>query len=584
MKKAKILIIEDESIIAMDIRNSLMAKGYEICTIGNSAEDAVRIASTEKPDLIIMDIILKGDKDGIAAAGEIKKIHSAPVIYLTAHSDTVTLQKAKETAPQGYILKPLSRSELHLTVELALYKHEMEMKLKNSEERYRTLFEQAGENVVILEMGKEGIPFIADINESGLMAHGYTREEILGQPITFISPDISPEEVMKKMASAGMGKPLIFKTSHRRKDGSFFHLEVNARPIMIDGKQFFISVERDITIQKSAEDALRLSEEKYRILFQNNPVPMWVYDTESLAFLAVNDFAVDHYGYSADEFLKMTIKEIRPAEDIPRLMDVLSSDMGNIRKVGIARHRKKDDSIITVDIKGHKIDFDGRPAMLVLALDVTDQKKSEEQIRASLMEKEILLTEIHHRVKNNMQVIISLLNLQLGNIKDEKAREHFMMAESRIRSMALVHEQLYQSDNMAAINIAEYFNTLLSNFFESRSSSENNVTYSINPGNICLGLDRAIPCGLIVTELISNSYKHAFHNVSGGEIIIDMKKNRGTYTLSVMDNGIGMESGRDKADSSSLGLHLVDALVKQIRGTITISGDSGTTITVTFQE
>jgi len=138
---------------------------------------------------------------------------------------------------------------------------------------------------------------------------------------------------------------------------------------------------RDITERKRAENLLNTSERKYRLLFTNNPVPMWVYDVNSLAFLAVNDFAVDQYGYSREEFLGMTIKDIRPSGDLPHLYKTLKTYTGHLRKVGEARHRRKDGSLINVEITGHDIDFDGRPAMLVLAMDISERKQAEEALR-----------------------------------------------------------------------------------------------------------------------------------------------------------------------------------------------------------
>ena len=253
--------------------------------------------------------------------------------------------------------------------------------LRESEERYHIIFEQAGDYTILLEAEDGQIPVIVDANESALEAHGYPREELIGRSISLLDPDISPARVSEIMKGIKKNGFLIFNTRHKRKDGTWLDVEVNAQLITIGNKEFYLSVERDTTERKLAEEAIRASEEKYRLLFSHNPAPMWVYDTETLAFLAVNEFAIDHYGYSREEFLSMTIRDIRPPEEVPLLYSILDTDIGPLRKVNAVKHCKKDGLIIYVDISGHEIEFEGRPAMLVLSLDITERIEAEAALR-----------------------------------------------------------------------------------------------------------------------------------------------------------------------------------------------------------
>lgn len=225
--------------------------------------------------------------------------------------------------------------------------------------------------------------------------------------------------------------------------------------------------------------------------------------------------------------------------------------------------------------------------MLVSVRDITERKKMEEQIKASLKEKEILLKEVHHRVKNNLQVIVSLLNLQSSYIKDEKASEVFRDSKERVRAMALVHEKLYQS-NLAKINFHDYIESLAEGLF---------ATYSLNPGqlqlqidieDIDLDLETSIPLGLLINELVTNSLKHAFPEQKKGEIRIILRENKEVeneynYTLVVSDNGISFPEDRDFRSSDSLGMLLVNSFVKQLRGVLELDRKKGTTITIKFK-
>lgn len=214
-------------------------------------------------------------------------------------------------------------------------------------------------------------------------------------------------------------------------------------------------------------------------------------------------------------------------------------------------------------------------------------RKAEEEIKKSLLEKEALLKEIHHRVKNNLQVICSMLNLQLPYIKDEKAIEIFKESQNRIYSMALIHEKLYLSDSLAKIDLSEYIRTLVTNLFLSYGA-ERIIRSFINIDNVQLGIDKVIPCALIINELVSNSLKHGFPGSKrmegNGEIHIEIQSGAGDeLTLKVKDNGVGVPEGFEIQRCESLGLKLVSVLVKQLKGDIQIISEKGTEFIIKFK-
>lgn len=216
-------------------------------------------------------------------------------------------------------------------------------------------------------------------------------------------------------------------------------------------------------------------------------------------------------------------------------------------------------------------------------------REVEDQVKKSLREKEALLKEIHHRVKNNLQIIHSMLNLQLSQIKDEQAIEMFKESKDRVYTMALIHEKLYQSESLAKIDLGEYITSLLANLFLSYGTTKRAIRPQIHLEKVTLGVDTVIPCALIINELVSNSLKHAFPDSSGcadgkGEIRVELCRDTGNkFKLSVSDNGIGLPKGFEIQKCESLGLKLVCVLVKQIKGTLYINTSAQTEFVITFK-
>lgn len=218
-----------------------------------------------------------------------------------------------------------------------------------------------------------------------------------------------------------------------------------------------------------------------------------------------------------------------------------------------------------------------------LQVEIGERRRAEEQIKASLKEKEVLLKEIHHRVKNNLQVISSLLNLQVDYVDDPRVQEIFLESQNRVRSMALVHESLYRSHNLARIDLSEYIRNLASFLFNSYRARGGQITLDVQAEDVTLAIDAAVPCGLMLNELISNTLKHAFPNGRPGQIRIRLHKDEARQIhLVVADNGIGFPADFNLQNSTSLGMQLVNTLVNQLGGTLNIHRQEGTEFRITF--
>jgi PAS domain S-box-containing protein len=215
--------------------------------------------------------------------------------------------------------------------------------------------------------------------------------------------------------------------------------------------------------------------------------------------------------------------------------------------------------------------------------DITEQKKAEDELKNSLKEKELLLKEVHHRVKNNMAVISSLLNLQAEKFKDPPVLNAFRDSRHRIRSMALVHEKLYQAKDLSKIEFSQYIKELSQQVSRSNEFQGARIGVKVKANNIKLGIDTAIPCGLIINELLTNAFKYAFPNNQQGEIRIHMQmKENKSYELIVSDNGVGLAEHIDVQNTSSFGLNLVCLLTQQLEGKVDVQREKGTRFIITF--
>jgi two-component sensor histidine kinase len=216
--------------------------------------------------------------------------------------------------------------------------------------------------------------------------------------------------------------------------------------------------------------------------------------------------------------------------------------------------------------------------------DITEIKKAETELKNSIHQKEILLKEVHHRVKNNLQVISSILNLQTGYIIDEDTLGVIRECQDRIKSMAFIHESLYQKEDFAAVNFSEYLHNLCSNILHSYRTPNRNISFDFEIEDISLSLDSAIPCGLIVNELVSNCFKYAFKSLKQGKIKVTLTKDKhNNKCLTVHDSGKGLPKDLNIKTNDSLGLQLVWMLVDQIDGEIRYEYASGSKFIVDFK-
>ncbi len=264
MAERRILVVEDEGIVALDMQNRLRRLGYFVCALTASGEDGVSKAAELRPDLVLMDINLRGDMDGVAAAHEIRARLDIPVVYVTAYSDDATLERAKITEPFGYILKPFEDRGLRATIEMALFKHEAEQKLKESEAHLRAIYESAMDGMFVIDTRGRYV----DVNPAGCRMFGYTRDEILGADLRLLVSPEHAEEALAMVPYACREGGRISEACLRKKDGSNIWVEMTVTPLRVNGEELALGIKRDVTERKQADEALRRYAERLEAMEQ----------------------------------------------------------------------------------------------------------------------------------------------------------------------------------------------------------------------------------------------------------------------------------------------------------------------------
>jgi PAS domain S-box-containing protein len=385
MYKSRILIVEDEPLIAASLAHTLSSLGYTVPEPVATGQDAINAVTSQPPDLVLMDIVLIGPMNGIEAAEKICAIADIPVVYVTAYSDDKRLVPARLTEPYGYLVKPVNKRELHATIQIVLYKNMLDRQLRESEEKFRNVFDWTNDAILLHTLTVDGLPgrFI-EVNQVACRMLGYSREELF----TMGPPDIVPVELHPQLVEiirqTQTKDTTLFETRLRRKDGTTIPVESNGHLVHYAGEKTWISNIRDITGRRQAEEELRESEERFRMLFEHVPSVAVQGYTPDGTTQYWNTASGRLYGYTSQEAIgKNLVDLIIPPEmqDDVRKAIWYMAETGQPIPASELSLMRKDGSRVSV-FSSHAIitRSQGGKELFCIDIDLTEPKRAETEL------------------------------------------------------------------------------------------------------------------------------------------------------------------------------------------------------------
>jgi PAS domain S-box-containing protein len=445
------------------------------------------------------------------------------------------------------------------------------------------------------------------VNQAVKQLHGYEPEELLGRKFSeFTTPEQAQKEweVFERVLA---GECFIqHEAEYLHKDGTPFYVSINAIALRDDAGNVLGTTGTilDITNLKRTEAALRQSEAKLSTIL-NSAIAVianfrlfanreWEYDYYSSGAEAL-------YGYTPEEL--MTDKTLWMSRVFPEDLEAVIlpgfEDIFAERPIRVEyRFWHKDGTLrwFSASVFSQRDEVADCWVVTTVDSDISDakaaatlRKQAEEQLKLSLQEKEALLKEVHHRVKNNLQVISSLLDLQASHIQEPQTLEAFQIIQNRVKSISLVHKKLYRSKSLAQVNLADYIDNLTTHLIQTYTLNSDDITLQLRLDEVLCNLDTAIPCGLLINELVSNALKHGFPGNSRGSIWVELNtvgvvspQNAQQVRLIVGNDGLKFPELSNLSEAESVGFQLIQALIQQIHGQMEIDESRGTEFKITF--
>jgi two-component system sensor kinase len=585
-QKLKILMVEDMESDAELVERELRTSGfiYTLTRVDNKPGFLSELYNNT-PDIILADYSLP-QFSGLEALMLLKKFNTdIPFILVTGtQSEEVAVECMKEGA-DDYVLKsalkrlaPAMKNALKNS-DIKKEKNRIEAALRRSEEHYRLITENTQDLVCMLDIEGNFLYLSPSYKE----ALGYRQQDLIGiNFFTLIHPGdldfvmLTWEQALTDMKS----KRIEFRFRHR--DSRWKCFEANANWIFNDSglPQKALVVSRDITERKDAEEKIRLL--AHAVESTHEYISITDLDNK---FIFVNNAFLEAYGYKHEEILGKTPFILDSGNNPDTLRSEIMMHTRNGGWKGELLNRTKSGREFPIFLSTNEILNEKGKVIghIGVASNVTERKKAEEKIKSSLKEKEIILKEIHHRVKNNLQVISSIFYLQGEKVNDPRLHEIINECKNRVRSMAIIHENFYQSDDLTRIDFGQYLKNLINNLMISYGIENDRIDIDLRVSDTFLSIDVAIPCGLLVNEIISNAIKHAFPGDVSGNITIEMfSPNSHDFTLRIKDNGIGIPDNIDISNTGTLGMELITTLTSQLEGSIELNKSQGTEFIIKF--
>ncbi|XDD46137.1 PAS domain S-box protein [Leptospira sp. WS39.C2] len=566
----QILLVEDEAILAVSQAEFLKIKGYSVEHVSNS-EDAIEcISSDDRVDLILMDINLSDTLDGIQLAKKILEIKEIPILFVSGYSDQKILNRVADLKHYGFIPKISSPDIVECMIKSALKLHAAEQSLAFREKELRITFEAMGDGLIVLT--PEG--FIREINQKALDMLGYLKNDVMNKDLSSFLFLIQAESRMR--VSYSFDDPSEKFLEPRRKNdliiissnGRETNVTETISPILDSNKNLNGIV---IVFRENPESPVLVppkdSESLYAKVFQLSPIAMAISTIKDGTYLDINPAMEKIFRFEKSKVIgKKTedFKEWSNPEQIQKLNKVYKEN-GRLAGERMTVHHS-DGVHHEVLVFSQAIEISGERFILWFNLDVSKILDIEGRLAKSLEEKDVLLKELQHRVKNTLAIISGLLNLESFKVENELAKQSFLNAQSRIMSMSKVYENLYQSEDLESVDLRKYIEDLVYSLHDIFVLNPSKIRFDVKLEDIRLDLKRTLPLGLILNELLTNALKYAYPNEKGGDIRVQLTKSSENVLLTVGDDGVGLPDSVNIEKGNHFGYELIRSLTSQLKG------------------
>ncbi|MCG6140372.1 PAS domain S-box protein [Leptospira mtsangambouensis] len=574
-----ILLVEDEAILAISQSEFLKNKGYSVQYVSNTNDAYNYITSGERVDLILMDINLSDGMDGIQLAEKILSYREIPILFVSGYSDNKILDRVCKIKHYGFIPKISSPDIIECMIRSALKLYQAEQSLAFREKELRITFEAMGDGVIVLS--PEGL--IREINHKALDMLGHRKSEVLEKDLSSFLYLIQAEartRVSYPFLNALSG---LEKTERRNdliivsRSGRETHVTETISPILDSEKNLSGVV---IVFRETPNAPVMVppkdGESLYAKVFQLSPIAMAISTVKDGTYLDINSSMETIFQLEKTRVIGRKTTEFEAwsnPEQLARLTQIYQEKgrMAGERMSVTHSDGKKFD----VMVFSQAFEIAGERFILWINLDVTKILDIEDRLAKSLEEKDVLLKELQHRVKNTLAIISGLLNLESFKVENDVAKQSFLNAQSRIMSMSKVYENLYQSEDLESVDLRKYIEDLVFSLHDIFVLNPTKIRFDVKLEEIRLDLKRTLPLGLILNELLTNALKYAYPNEKGGDVRIHLSRSNENIILSVGDDGEGLPDSVNIEKGNHFGYELIRSLTSQLKGVLSSVSKKG---------